>query len=92
MNFNFDFDKIKKYVINPVEAREATLEKPETLAMQYEIPTEVKTLEGVGGQANGYQGAIVGWPKPTFADANDLYYIIKSNTFSIITKFFNVII
>lgn len=38
---------------------------------------EVKTLEGVGGQANGYQGAIVGWPKPTFADANDLYYIIK---------------
>ena len=38
--------EIKKYVINPVEAREATLEKPETLAMQYEIPTEVKTLEG----------------------------------------------
>ena len=38
--------EIKKYVINPVEAREATLEKYETLAMQYEIPTEVKTLEG----------------------------------------------
>ncbi len=38
--------EIKKYVINPVEAREATLEKPETLQMKYEIPTEVKTLEG----------------------------------------------
>ena len=38
--------EIKKYVINPVESREATLEKPETLAMKYDIPTEVKTLEG----------------------------------------------
>ncbi len=38
--------EIKKYVINPVEAREATLEKPETLATDYEIPTEVQTLEG----------------------------------------------
>ena len=38
--------EIKKYVINPVEAREATLEKPETLAMKYDIPTEVETLEG----------------------------------------------
>ena len=38
--------EIKKYVINPVEAREASLEKPETLRMQYEIPTEVTVLEG----------------------------------------------
>ena len=38
--------KLKKYVINPVEAREAALEKPETLAMEYAVPTEVKTLEG----------------------------------------------
>ena len=38
--------KIKKYVINPVEAREATLEKPETLATEYDIPTTVKTLDG----------------------------------------------
>ena len=38
--------EIKKYVINPVEAREASLEKPETLRMQYEIPTEVAVLEG----------------------------------------------
>ncbi|MBO5797516.1 MAG: phosphoribosylformylglycinamidine synthase, partial [Clostridia bacterium] len=38
--------EIKKYVINPVEAREATLDKPETLQMQYEVPTEVATLTG----------------------------------------------
>ena len=37
---------IKKYVINPVEAREASLELPETLIVNYEIPTEVKVLEG----------------------------------------------
>ncbi|MBR5538352.1 MAG: phosphoribosylformylglycinamidine synthase, partial [Clostridia bacterium] len=38
--------EIKKYVINPVEAREATLDLPQTLAMNYTVPTEVKTLDG----------------------------------------------
>ena len=38
--------EIKKYVINPVEAREAALEKPETLQVRYEIPTEVAILDG----------------------------------------------
>ncbi len=38
--------QIKKYVINPVEAREASLEKPETLCANYDIPTEVRTLDG----------------------------------------------
>jgi len=38
--------EIKKYVINPVEAREAALDKPETLAVRYEIPTSVETLRG----------------------------------------------
>ena len=37
---------IKKYVINPVEAREASLDKPETLKTDYQIPTEVATLDG----------------------------------------------
>ncbi len=41
-----DIDAIKKYVINPVEAREASLEKAETLKTNYEIPTTVKTLDG----------------------------------------------
>ena len=38
--------EIKKYVINPVEAREATMEKYDTLKANYEIPTTVKTLDG----------------------------------------------
>ena len=37
---------IRKYVINPVECREAALEKPETLVMQYEIPQSVATVDG----------------------------------------------
>ncbi len=41
-----EITEIKKYVINPVEAREATMEKPDTLATEYEIPTEVATLDG----------------------------------------------
>ena len=38
--------EIKKYVVNPVEARIATLDKPETLETKYDIPTTVETLEG----------------------------------------------
>ena len=41
-----DFGKIKKYLINPVEAREASFEKPLTLETEYDIPTEVATLYG----------------------------------------------
>ena len=41
-----DIAEIKKYVINPVEAREAALTLPETLAVKYDIPTTVKTLDG----------------------------------------------
>ncbi|MBE6749735.1 MAG: phosphoribosylformylglycinamidine synthase [Ruminococcaceae bacterium] len=38
--------EIKKYVVNPVEARIASLEKPETLETKYDIPTTVATLDG----------------------------------------------
>ena len=41
--------EIKKYVINPVEARLAAMEKPETLKINYDIPTTVETLEGFNG-------------------------------------------
>ena len=41
-----DIEKIKGYVINPVEAREASLDRAETLKTDYEIPTTVKTLDG----------------------------------------------
>jgi len=38
--------EIKKYVINPVEAREASLDTRATLKMEYPIPTEVEVLDG----------------------------------------------
>ena len=41
-----DLAAVKKYVINPVEAREASLEKPETLANVYKAPEKVRTLTG----------------------------------------------
>ena len=36
----------KAYVINPVEAREASLEKPQTLDMEITYPEDVKTVDG----------------------------------------------
>ena len=41
-----DVDAIKHYVINPVEAREASLEERETLRQDYPTPEPVEQLEG----------------------------------------------
>ncbi len=41
-----ELESIKKYVINPVESREASLEKPETLKADYAVPETVATLHG----------------------------------------------
>ena len=41
-----DIEKIKKYTVNPVEARLASLEPVDTLVEKYALPTEVKTLDG----------------------------------------------
>ena len=41
-----DVAAIKKFVINAVESREASLEKPATLAIEYAIPDRVATVEG----------------------------------------------
>ncbi len=43
---NDELSAIKKYLINPVESREASLEKYETLKVEYDIPTTVETLNG----------------------------------------------
>ena len=40
-----ELEEAKKYVINPVEAREASMELPETLETKYEIPTEVAQIK-----------------------------------------------
>lgn len=41
-----DINQIKKYVINPVESRQASLEEVKTLKTDYEIPVTVETLTG----------------------------------------------
>jgi len=41
-----EFDKLKAYLINPVESREASLDTVRTLDTNYEIPTTVEELEG----------------------------------------------
>ena len=41
-----ELDKAKDYVINPVEAREAALEKPESLDMKVDYPADVAVIDG----------------------------------------------
>ena len=41
-----EMEKVKHYLINPVESREATLEKPDTLSRDYPVPADVAVLEG----------------------------------------------
>ncbi len=43
---NADFDKIKHYLINPVESREASLDKPESLDLKSDIPADVAVVDG----------------------------------------------
>ncbi len=40
-----EINSLKAYIINPVESREASLDEVDTLATEYDIPTEVATLE-----------------------------------------------
>ena len=41
-----EIERIKHYVINPVESREASLELPATLEIKYDAPTPVAVLDG----------------------------------------------
>lgn len=41
-----EFEKIKNYCINPVDSREAVLEKPKSLKMEMDYPEDVKSFEG----------------------------------------------
>ncbi len=41
-----DLAKIRRYLINPVECREASLEVPETLARSHAAPDHVETVQG----------------------------------------------
>lgn len=41
-----EFNTVKNYMINPVESREASLKRVETLDVKYDIPTTVETVDG----------------------------------------------
>ena len=41
-----DKQKIKKHVINPVDSREASLDKKETIRVEYDLPADVKVIDG----------------------------------------------
>ena len=41
-----ELDKARGYLINPVESREAALDKPETLRQSYPVPEDVPVLDG----------------------------------------------
>ena len=41
-----EFDKIKAYIINPVESREASMEMPETLDISADIPANIVRITG----------------------------------------------
>ena len=51
-----EITQIKNYVINPVEAREASLETFDTLKVDYEIPTEVAVLNGFNQRSSRIPG------------------------------------
>ena len=41
-----EFDKIKAYCINPVDSRESGTKKPDTLITKFDVPEDVKILDG----------------------------------------------
>ena len=63
--------EIQKYVVNPVESRLAALDKPATLAVQYDIPTEVETVEGFCGWSDAQLAAFLA-EKGLAMDAGDI--------------------
>ncbi|MBQ4100500.1 MAG: phosphoribosylformylglycinamidine synthase, partial [Oscillospiraceae bacterium] len=54
-----DFAKIKAYLVNPVESREASLEKYTSLKTNYTIPTEVATMAGFIGFSEAELSAFI---------------------------------
>ena len=41
-----DLDQIRHYLINPVESREASMDKPDTLVRTHAVPDHVNTVDG----------------------------------------------
>ncbi len=54
-----ELDKIKAFLINPVESREASMDKPETLVREHAIPDRVDTVDGFISMDEGALSALL---------------------------------
>ena len=54
-----ELERAKKYLINPVESREASADKPQTLAQSYPEAPDVKTVEGFTAMDEGALKALL---------------------------------
>ncbi|WP_251317998.1 phosphoribosylformylglycinamidine synthase [Flintibacter muris] len=54
-----ELDKIKAFLINPVESREASMDKPETLVREHAIPDRVGTVDGFISMDEGALSALL---------------------------------
>ncbi len=54
-----DMEAVAGYIINPVEARKASFEKPETLQSDYPIPEDVAVVEGFVKGGEGFDSELI---------------------------------
>ena len=54
-----ELDRIKGFLINPVESREASMEKPDTLVREHAAPDHVDTVDGFTAMDEGALSALL---------------------------------
>ena len=69
-----DVEKIKKFLINPVECREASLETVYSLKNQYDVPTRVETVDGFMAMNTSELAALLN-EKGLAMDLDDLKFL-----------------
>ncbi|MBO7185210.1 MAG: phosphoribosylformylglycinamidine synthase, partial [Oscillospiraceae bacterium] len=69
-----DVEKIKKFLINPVECREASLETVYSLRNQYDVPTRVDTVDGFMAMSTSELAALLS-EKGLAMDLDDLKFL-----------------
>ena len=69
-----DVEKIKKFLINPVECREASLETVYSLQRQYDLPTRVATIDGFMAMNTSELAALLS-EKGLAMDLDDLKFL-----------------
>ena len=69
-----DVEKIKKFLINPVECREASLETVYSLHSRYQVPTKVATVEGFMAMNTSELAALLA-EKGLAMDLDDLKFL-----------------